>query len=214
MKIVFTGDSYTWGAELENNIESRYSRIMCKSMNAEEVNLGVGGSANDPIFLRLIEYLQNNTADYVIIQLSDVHRIAIAHPHTEEFKSLNYRSSSNNMKFHMADVRQKVGKYIYDIGKKGTKSWYRMTRYKIWLTDLYLKEKGINYIICVKSEEIDDYLNDPGISQHIKDKFFTPSLRELCYGNRTQGVDKGHPNEQGHKIIAKALEEKLRELYF
>lgn len=100
------------------------------------------------------------------------------------------------------------------MAKNGTKSWYRMTRYKLWLTDLYLKEKGIKYIICTKSDEIDDYLNDPDMPQHIKDKFFTPSLGRLCYGNRTQGVDKGHPNENGHIIIAKALEEKLKELYF
>lgn len=216
MKIVFTGCSYTYGSELKNIDRSRYSRLLCQSIDAEEVNLAVGGSGNDAIFLRLIEYLETNNASHVIIQLTDDHRLSIAGHNPGTFTSLNMSCSRNQMPF---DLRRKISEYIYNFGKNNTEAWYRMTRYKLIMVNDYLKNKNIDYVICVKRNDgeygrVNNYLNDPLIPETIKKKFLPIGLDELSYGHRSQGPAKGHPIEQGHKIIAEALEEKLRELYF
>jgi len=214
MKIVFSGCSYTWGAELVENDKHRYSKIICDSLQASEVNLAVSGSANEAIFLRLVEYLENHTANYIVLQLTDVHRISIAHVKPGFFSSLNYKSKNSNGLYK--SINLKIAQHLYYQGKDNTEAWYRMTRYKLLMLEVYLNSKNIPYVICVKNHdnELLTYMNDPCIPDTIKNKFYTVGLDKLCYGNRTTGVDSGHPNEQGHKLIAAALRTKLKECCF
>ena len=60
MKIVFVGDSFTYGTELENLEKHRFSKIVSDYYRIPEINISKPGAANDEIFLRLIEYLLEN----------------------------------------------------------------------------------------------------------------------------------------------------------
>lgn len=70
MKIYFDGCSWTFGSELKDPFESRYSKIICDHYGAEEHNFSMPGSSNDRIIRNLL--VNNNIENYDlgIIQLS------------------------------------------------------------------------------------------------------------------------------------------------
>ena len=49
MKILYNGCSITWGDELTDRENQRYSRLVSNHYNAEEVNLASNGISNDRI---------------------------------------------------------------------------------------------------------------------------------------------------------------------
>ena len=55
MKILFHGDSWTYGDELARPTESRFSKLICDHYQAEETNLSVCGISNHRIYRELLD---------------------------------------------------------------------------------------------------------------------------------------------------------------
>ena len=70
MKILYNGCSITWGDELTDRENQRYSRLVSNHYNAEEVNLASNGISNDRIVRESITYLDKNPVDLVVIQFT------------------------------------------------------------------------------------------------------------------------------------------------
>ncbi len=70
MKIYFDGDSFTKGTELFKQKDTRFSRLICDALGAEEYNIAVSSCSNHAIVRRLI--LENNISDfdYAVIQMA------------------------------------------------------------------------------------------------------------------------------------------------
>jgi len=70
MKIYFDGCSRTWGGELENREQERFSSLICKKLDAEEYNISRGGASNERIVRQLL--VENDITDYdlAIIQMT------------------------------------------------------------------------------------------------------------------------------------------------
>lgn len=70
MRIYFDGCSWTFGGELENPFEERFSKIICDELGAQEINLSRPGGSNDRIVRQLL--VENNIEEYdlVIIQMT------------------------------------------------------------------------------------------------------------------------------------------------
>ena len=70
MKIYFDGCSWTKGSHLKNNLEERFSRLVCDHFGAEEYNIAKGGGSNDRIIRNLI--VENNIEEYdlAVIQMT------------------------------------------------------------------------------------------------------------------------------------------------
>mgnify|MGYP001189766235 FL=1 len=64
MKVYFDGGSWTWGGELKNREEERYSRLLCTKLNAEEHNVATAGASNERILRQLYE---NNINQYDLV---------------------------------------------------------------------------------------------------------------------------------------------------
>ena len=62
MKIYFDGCSRTWGGELENREQERFSSLICKKLDAEEYNISRGGASNERIVRQLL--VENDITDY------------------------------------------------------------------------------------------------------------------------------------------------------
>ena len=71
MKIYFDGCSWTYGAELENPEEERFSKVLCNELGAEEYNIAIGGGSNDRIVRNLLVE-EHNIEDYdlAVIQMT------------------------------------------------------------------------------------------------------------------------------------------------
>jgi hypothetical protein len=76
MKIYVNGDSYAWGAELENPEQDRFSRLISNQFECEEINQSICGNSNHVIFATTKKWIENNdTIDtYFIIVLTDFQR--------------------------------------------------------------------------------------------------------------------------------------------
>ena len=76
MKIYVNGDSYAWGAELENPEQDRFSRLISNQFECEEINQSICGNSNHVIFATTKKWIEDNdTIDtYFIIVLTDFQR--------------------------------------------------------------------------------------------------------------------------------------------
>jgi hypothetical protein len=70
MKIYFNGCSWSYGDELENPTEERFSKLVCNHFGAEETNVAVNGGSNDRILRILLLETDISQYDLGIIQLS------------------------------------------------------------------------------------------------------------------------------------------------
>ena len=77
MKILFSGDSFTYGDELSNREKDRFSRLVSDHFHAEEINLGTNGSSNDKIVRNVFEHLSLWDVDAVVIQFSEIKRFDV-----------------------------------------------------------------------------------------------------------------------------------------
>tara|TARA_E500000318_G_scaffold45315_2_gene42798 strand:+ start:2344 stop:3039 length:696 start_codon:yes stop_codon:yes gene_type:complete len=66
--ILFNGCSWTYGDELENNVEEGYPNLVAQKLGLPFVNLARNGASNDYIYHTSLEYLLNNKVDLAIIQ--------------------------------------------------------------------------------------------------------------------------------------------------
>jgi len=75
MKIFFNGCSFTWGDELENNLEERFSTLVANHYQAEHVNISDCGQSNDAIARTTMEWFADgNTTDLAVIQWTIISR--------------------------------------------------------------------------------------------------------------------------------------------
>ena len=75
MEILFAGCSITWGDELKDRLNSRYSKIICDALGANETNIARCGQSNDWIARRVVEETQKKEYDRVYVQLTIPSRI-------------------------------------------------------------------------------------------------------------------------------------------
>ena len=70
MEFLFVGCSMTWGDELEDRFNSRYSKIVSDALGANETNIAQCGQSNDWIARRTVEETRKKRYDRVYVQLT------------------------------------------------------------------------------------------------------------------------------------------------
>lgn len=69
--LLFNGCSITYGDELENTERDRFSSLVSNHFNKTHGNIAVGGSSNDIIVKKTIEWFEKgNTCDFAVIQFT------------------------------------------------------------------------------------------------------------------------------------------------
>ena len=203
MKILFVGDSFTEGAELEYPGKNRFSKIVSDHYQTPEINISRSGAANDEIFLRLIEYLlENEKPDVCVVQLTDIYRVTI--PHKEGYNNLNPNS-------HFNPTKGKIAELIFRNSAENMLSWYNLTRYKLTLIQSFLHKIGVKPVICIKGDhrinQINMFLKDTTLFDK-RSIFIKETLQQMMGNNRKRY---GHPDEVGHKIIADKIIKTINE---
>ena len=192
MNILFAGCSWTYGDELENNRKDRFSKLISDHYSATEFNISIAGNTNYKIVSDAIESIESNKIDFCIYQVTGENRLSI--PINDNIKILR-QSNTKNCKFKNEKY---IHKLIFD-------SNYSLDTYKkynypfIVLFNEYLKSKNIPSI-CV-------FLKDRYLNWFDKKDILEYSLESIVPKNmRCPGL---HPNEDGHKLIAKKLIEEI-----
>ena len=210
--ILFDGCSWTWGAELEDKETYRFSQLLSEMTNRDHVNLGQPSKSNNGILRTTLEYCERNPVDIAVIQFTGTSRTEIRMPKQDKYKSLSIgKVLKNSNKDDLSRI------YYENIHNKNEEiANFHKNKF---LLEYYFKSKNIPYFF-VHIHRPNQRLEDVVTSSWGKmmDQKPVKSLLELL-GNRfthphhyAQGRQKesdrrsrGHPNIQGHKIIAEYI---------
>ena len=193
MKIYFDGCSWTEGAELNNQEEERFSKLICNQLDAEETNLAKGGGSNDRIVRNLL--VENNIEhyDYVVIQMTFPARTEYW---DKEWIRVSGKHNYNKWLYgENGDIRrlgekftnhQQFWKYYY-LSVANVK--YFDTKEKIHYETIrnYCKSKGVPLVLC-------------SINNWSKIRF-----DHILQVKNEHSAEYGHPNAQGHQLIAEKI---------
>lgn len=205
---LFSGCSYTWGDELENYLDDRYSRIVTDHYQKKSVNISECGISNDNIVRRTIDWLENTTAEVVVIQFTVQQRLELFDEEGNIVKCTPQSIRTKQQKVYYKDV------YTDQIGAENL--WNN-----VFLWDSYCKARGQKYVSLL-ADHYDDAIRFP---DRMYEKGFG-KWRRLCrdcmptmvnngiLGLMKQypqhyvgGVNGGHPSVKGHiKMADKVVE--------
>ena len=198
MKILFVGDSWTFGDELQDRESTRFSKLVCQSLNAEEYNISNCGISNDEIAERTTLFLNKNSdIDYAVIQFTYLKRMTIPNInfHPKKYKTITPNSPNQ--------FDAKVFKYYCSQSNMNAVAWYDLTKYKIILLHNYLNSLNINHLfLFITDEIINEIIKDPDVNESIKSKCYAEGLLDLCSRKNILVGDRYHALEAGHQYYA------------
>ena len=229
MKILFHGCSITWGDELEDRENERYSKLVCDKLGVEENNLANCGNSNDRIVRETIEYLKTSKVDVVVMQFTVHSRIewfdkeGWIHRFTPQLTSTH-----GKLKLKGIAGRDDLRERMYSAGK-----WFYRFVYgdifgvenmwkNILLFDAYCKANDIKFIPLLA-----DHYAEP---IRRPEKFYrvghTGWWKPLCEGIPVVRIHEGilkespspmflpknHPSPLGHKEIANKVIELIEHI--
>lgn len=200
--ILTIGDSFTYGAELENRLERAWPYLLD---DKSVTNLGKGGGSNDRIFRLAIEETCKQKYDIVIIGWSFPNRLEVFHEGEPWCVNIHNR--------YRLDWVEHYFKYSYD-ENFGFRQWFS----HVLALQEYFKSIGQRYIFCNVAGMLWRY------KEYKKDLDFLLDKIDPTYypGWPNEGMVEwqgdcprgpgGHPLELGHQRIADRINEHIRNL--
>tara|TARA_B100000902_G_scaffold282790_1_gene268817 strand:+ start:236 stop:913 length:678 start_codon:yes stop_codon:yes gene_type:complete len=215
--LCFSGCSFTFGDELKDPFNERFSTIVSNHYGCNHFNLSECGYSNDAIVRKTIKYLESNKPDAVCIQFTVPSRL-------EYFTN---RGQIENWSVQHPRSRTNVNRYYISVYNKimGCENIWK----NIFLFDSYCKSKDIKYVSLI-ADHYEPVLRKPEKHYHIINGFGDHNnmgyWRSLCDGmhpwflhrdllgdireekyqlNYSHGKNGGHPTAQGHSLIAKLV---------
>lgn len=185
-KIYFDGCSYTFGAELSDRLNTRYSAIVSKELDAEEYNIAMPGSSNRRIARNLIEH-DLEQYDFFVIQMTKRLR-------TEYYDGSLWQKVKFNPKTN-------------DVGNKNPQKEFWTKYYKEIYHDEYGRIDEIMFYTLIRTLLKDKPHVIIGLTH--RGTIFAPSCQvpvDIVYAKGSLPyAPLGHPNEEGHNIIARDI---------
>lgn len=199
MHILFNGCSITWGDELKNREQDKFSTLVSDYYSAEHCNLSDCGRSNDAITRTTMQWFADgNTTDLAIIQWTIISRF-------EGYDDLN-------KKYIHITVDRKTKwdhfykKYYYD--QLGIDCLYK----NYYLLEQYFIKNNIKYFFMFHDCWDDTITNLDSVWKQFLIKKDFHYLRGCDHHNTILKTDashfegtKGHPNEKGHQAISDYL---------
>lgn len=203
MHLLFNGCSYTWGDELENKLEERFSTLVANHYQAEHANISDCGRSNDAIARTTMEWFADgNTTDLAIIQWTIISRF-------EGYDDLNKKY------FHVTvDKKSKwehfYKNYYYD--QLGVDCLFK----NYYLLEQFFIANNIKYVFMFHDCWSNTIINLDSVWKkfiikkdfHFLRGMFSQNcilinpLIDDCHFKGTKG---GHPNALGHQAISNYL---------
>ena len=189
MKIYFNGDSYTYGGGLLDKENTRFSKIICDELDAEETNHAVSGCGNWSILRRSICDVDISEYDLAIINMSNIGRIESWDVNVG-WKKINvhkFKEDSEHNRFWNYYMK-KIWTWEYGIAEEkivynSLKNLCQVNNVPLILTTI----RGLH----MSSGRVGDFSDLPF------DLLLSDLKYPRCPGN--------HPNEEGHQMITNDL---------
>ena len=203
MSLCFSGCSITWGDELQNKFQERYSTLVSQHYDARHTNISACGISNDTIVRNTIKHLQNTKSDIVVLQFTVTSRIEFY----EENKDPQFYTPQNIKTMAHRNYYTKIYNDVL-----GVENMWK----NIFLFDSYCKSVGQKYVSLI-ADHFERIIVNPHnyYNGHIgywrsmcKDYNSIYIQRDLLKSDRinpenyAQGMKGGHPSASGHILIA------------
>ena len=218
MKIYFDGCSWTWGAELENEKEERFSACVCDKLGAEESNFSICGGSNDRIVRNLMVEKKIEDYDLAVIQMTYPARTE----YWDENISLKTKKMRGNINYLQNFVRRRLGKWERVSGKYLYNKWLyeqrgdirglgeKFSNHKEFWKYYYVNVANETYFIVkekIHYETIKAYCKSKNVPLII---CTINNWSKLVYDLRMDSRDldkhtKGHPTKNAHQTIADSI---------
>ena len=221
LKILFLGDSVTYGGSVVNNNET-FSEIVCEKLNISKHvyaacgNWGVNGYSLFSI-IRRIQYKNINNEDLLVITLIGNNFSRTFHnPLSQPFwtkKIDNYFPSLTELILIFMDrFRNKIK---YDLGSEIDNSTLDYKYYNNLIDELYYVQRRIKniYYFSPSLNELNGSENYNDIKNIIKKFPNFIDLSNIKYDSKENlYFDHIHLNKKGHEVYANFMSKKIEEL--
>ena len=204
--LCFSGCSITFGDELRDPANERFSKLVSGHYGVEENNISECGISNDLIVRRTIQHLERHPEiDYVCLQFTVHSRLEYFDERGVSVKFTPQKRKGKSILFY---------KYLWNDCLGAENFWKN-----VFLFDSYCKSKGIKYVSLV-ADHYEYVLRRPETMYTIGTGYW----RSMCDGlrpvfiqhdlmkttmdhpeNYANGPNGGHPSAIGHKIIAEKV---------
>ena len=204
MSLCFSGCSITWGDELQNRLNDRFSHLVSQHYGCNGYNLSERGISNDAIVRRTIKYLKNTRPDVLVMQFTVTQRIEYFDKQPENWTPQRTRTRRE---------RDYYTRIYNDV--LGAENLWK----NIFLFDSYCKSIGQKYVSII-AEHYENTQRFP--ERYYENKIgywrsllpdYTPVWMQMDllknlkthphhYAN---GVNGGHPSPEGHRTIANKI---------
>ena len=208
MSLCFSGCSITWGDELKNRYQERYSTLVSKHYDAIHSNISECGISNDTIVRNTIKHLQNTKPDIVVIQYT-------VHPRFEYYEvkkdPVKFTPQPTFIPPQLKETHRDYYTKVYNDALGAENMWKN-----IFLFDTYCKSIDQKYVSLI-ADHFERIIVNPHnyYNGHIgywrsMCKDYNPIYiqRDLLKSDRinpenyAQGMKGGHPSAEGHNKMA------------
>lgn len=206
MRILFNGCSYTYGFELENRLQDRFSRLVANHYNAEEFNISWSGRSNDAICRTTMDWFAaGHTCDIAVIQWSVLARI-------EGYDEKDNHKDQNNYVHVTLQTPKNWGDYYADFyhAQLGIDTLFKNQ----YILEQFFIQRNIKYIFLMHDCWFDyvfdldsvwkkflvekDYHIIRGGEEHQDKVILTnPRINNIHFETKH-----GHPSVAGHRALA------------
>lgn len=197
MRILFAGDSWTYGDELEN-LNSRFTTLAANAFSAEEINIGKPAASNYNIHKNVIEQCRKETYDVIVIQWTYFTRFC--YPYQNEIVEGNNTPAKYDSIYKLL-LKTNTNDEIW-------MKWYAPFVFSL---DGYCKSKGskvIHIFMQVHEKESFERLYNPtemNIMSHTLHHIADPRTTLKGGTKLFPWGQRFHPLEEGHKQIAEKV---------
>jgi hypothetical protein len=177
MRIYFDGDSFTRGVELINQTENRFSRLISDHYNTQEYNFSDAGACNGAIVRRLV--VENNIKEYDLAVIQMTLPVRMEYYDGKQYKNIREKDFVEWKQFYLKNI------YHDKFGSDYEYLYYRAIKD-------HCNAKGTPLIITTNRS----------YKRHS-----TPSNKRTNFdlyldSKEYPRAKKGHPNQEGHRMIA------------
>ena len=202
----FSGCSITWGDELHDRLNERFSTLVSNHYGCQHLNIGQCGVSNDFIVRNTIKYLQSNKPDIVVMQYTVHSRLEYFINQTTEKWTPQRANSTKRSRAYYLSVHNEIF--------AAENMWKN-----IFLFESYCKSVGQKYVslmadhferVIIKPERFYNgyYGNWRSMCKDRQPSFIQSELLgmdKINPQNYAQGFGGGHPSAEGHKVIANKI---------
>jgi hypothetical protein len=213
MKLLTVGDSFTYGEELGDRNHA-WPQLLANQINYKLVNFGQPSASNDKILRKTMDYVISTPVDLVVIGWSNIGRSEYA----DEFGYYDVWPGYQGGLFIKDGCTWRSGLVDYVSKYHNSEAIHLKFIQQVILLQSFLKSRDIKYIMLnivqneyYKKKHFDgqlEYFNQ--VDKETFLGFNDSGMLEWTYGCKT-GIG-GHFLEDGHQIVAKKINEHIRNL--